>query len=181
MKSGYDFGISHSYLNERASHCKGVFGSWIWIIEKTILVEIFGSPLHLVFFDGDWKVYCFLAFGYLWWDLYFFWNIVLSTGGRLQLGRFCRGSSTRLYQGVFISIIVIYDFILLFFCSICSFLLTHQIWYGWRLLCKREGALISLGKSFHIEAFSKSSQIDRDGIDHHHQGIYKVIQVRSTC
>ena len=109
---------------------------------------------------------------------------VLSIGGRHQLRRFWRVSSTRLdwlrlYQGVFISIIVIYDFILIFFCSIWSSLLTHQIWYGWRLLCRREGALASLGKSFYIEASSKFSQIDRDNIDHHHQGIYKVFHIRS--
>ena len=116
----------------------------------------------------------------------FFGNIVLSAGGQLQLGRFCKVSSTRLdwlrlYHEVFISIIVIYDFILLFFCSICSFLLMHQILYGWRLLYRREGTLASLGKSIFIEASSKSSQIDWDNIDHHNQGIYKVIQVRYTC
>ena len=66
------FWFSHSYLKEGASHCKGVFGSWIWIIEKLFLWKYFGSPLHLVFFDGDWKIYCFLAFGYLLWDLYIF-------------------------------------------------------------------------------------------------------------
>ena len=83
-------------------------------------------------------------------------NIVLSIGGRLQLGRFCRASSTRLawmhlYQGVFISINAIYDFILLFFCSIFFFLMMQQIWYGWRLLCRREGALTSWSKMLNIE------------------------------
>ena len=89
------FWFSHSYLKEGASHCKGVFGSWIWIIEN-YFVEIFGSPLHLVFFDGDWKVYCFLTFGYLWWDLYF-WKHCFFYRRATSLGRFFRASSTRLF------------------------------------------------------------------------------------
>ena len=97
---------------------------------------------------------------------------------------FCRGSSTcldwmRLYQGVFISINEIYDFILLFFYSFCFFLMMQQIWYGWRLLCRREGALTSWRKTLDIElAQSFSNWFGQQ--DHHHQGIYKVIQVRST-
>ena len=123
---------------------------------KLLLWKFFVSPLHLVFLDGDWKIYCFLAFGYLLWDLYFFGNIVFPTGGWLQLGHFCRGSSTRLawmrlYQGVFISINVIYDFILIFFCITCSFLMKQQIWHGWHLLCRREGAVASLGKTLDIK------------------------------
>ena len=109
----------------------------IWLLDldnrKTFLVEIIGSPLHLVFLDGDWKVFCFLAFGKFLGDLYIFSGIfVLSTGGRHQLGHFCRGSSThfdwlRLYQRVFISVIAIYDFFLLFFCSILFFFMIQQI------------------------------------------------------
>ena len=133
-----------------------------------------------MFLDGDWKIYCFLAFGYLLRDLYFFGNIVLSIGGRLQLGRFCKGSSTSLawmylYQGVFISINVIYDLILLFsvdfsffsWCSKSNMVDVH---------CAGKRAQIVLHRSF-----LKSSQIDQDNIDYHHQGIYKVFQVRSTC
>ena len=111
-------------------------------------------------------------------------NIVFSTGGRLQLGCFGRSSSIHidwlhLYQGVFISIIVIYDFILLFFCSIWSSFLTTQIWYGWCLLCRR-GRIGFLGQIVLQRSFLKSSQIDQDNTDHHHQGIYKVFQVRPT-
>ena len=171
--------LSFLFKGESFSFVRG-----LWLLDliniKTFLWIFLGSPLHMVFLDGVWKVFCFLAFGKFLWDLYIFLGIfVLSTRGRLQLGHFCRGSSTRLawmrlHQGVFISINVIYDFILLFFCSICCFLLMNQICYGWCLLCRREGALDSLGKSFYIEASFKSSQIDRDGINHHHQGIYKV-------
>ena len=149
------FWFSHSYLKEGASHCKRVFDSWIWIIEN-------------YFWGNSWISF---ASGVLrWWlenlllpsiwvfvvrSIYFSRNIVLSTRGRLQLGRFCRGSSTRLawlrlYQGVFISIVAIYDFILLFLCSISCFLMRHQIWYGWHLLCRREDALASLGETICI-------------------------------
>ena len=156
----------------------------LWLLDlinrKTFLWIFFGSPLHLVFFDGDWKIDCFLAFVYLLWDLYFLETLSCLQAGDFNLGVFAGAPQLAwlgciLYQGVFISINAIYDFILLFFCSIWSSFLTHQIWYGWRLLCRREGALASLGKSFHIEASFKSSQIDQEGIDHHHhQGIYKV-------
>ena len=148
--------LSFLFKGESFSFVKG-----LWLLDlnnrKTFLVEILGSPLHLVFLDGDWKVYCFLAFGKFLWDLYLFSGIfVLSTGGRLQLGLFCRGSSThldwlRLCQRVFISVIAIYDFFLLFFCSILFFLMIQQIWYGWRLLCRIEGALISWSKTLDIE------------------------------
>ena len=135
-----------------------VRGFWLLDLDnrKTILVEIF----WISFASGvlRWwlknlllpSIWVFVVRSII------FGNIVLSTGGRLELGCFCRGSSTRLdwmrmYQGIFISIIAIYDFILLFFCSICSFLMTQQIWYGWRLLCRRKGSLVSRGKTLDIE------------------------------
>ena len=44
-----------------------VVGLWLLDLNnrKTFLVDILGSPLHLVFLDGDWKVFYFLAFGKL--------------------------------------------------------------------------------------------------------------------
>ena len=73
--------LSFLFKGESFSFVRG-----LWLLDldnrKKILVDIFGSPLHLVFLDGDWKIYCFLAFGYLFSDLYiFFGNIVLSIGG----------------------------------------------------------------------------------------------------
>ena len=132
----------------------------LWLLDldnrKTILVEIFGSPLHLVFLDGDWKFYCFLAFVYLLWDLYFFETLSCLQEDDFNLGVFAGVPQLAwlgcvLYQGVFISINAIHDFILLFFCSICSFLMTQQIWYGWHLLCGGEGAMASLGKMLGTE------------------------------
>ena len=50
----------------------------LWLLDldnwKLFLWKFFGSPLHLVFLDGDWKIFCFLAFGYLMWDLYIFFE-----------------------------------------------------------------------------------------------------------
>ena len=91
---------------------------------KTFLVEILGSPLHLVFLDGDWKVFCFLAFGKLLQDIYIFWeSLSCLQEGDFSLGVFAGGPQLAwivfiFYQGVFISVIAIYDFLLLFFCSI---------------------------------------------------------------
>ena len=50
---------------------------------KTFLVDISWISFVMVFLDGDWKVFCFLAFGKLLQDLYFLGIFVLSTGGRL--------------------------------------------------------------------------------------------------
>ena len=83
--------------NSWISFASGVFRWWLEILLLPSIREI---VTRSIFFGGI---------------------FVLSTGGRHQLGRFCRGSSTRLYQGVFISVIVIYDFFLPFFCSILFF------------------------------------------------------------
>ena len=98
-----------------------VRGLWLLNLDnrKKNLVDIFGSPLHPMFFDGDWKIFCFLSFEYLFWDLYIFQE----TFSCLQEGNFNLGVFAGmpqlawlgcvLYQGVFISINVIYDLILL--------------------------------------------------------------------
>ena len=149
--------LSFLFKGESFSFVKG-----LWLLDlinrktlnlinrKTFLWIFLRSPLHLVFLDGDWKVFCFLAFGKLVWDLYIFRDHVLSTGGWLQIGRFCRGSSTRLdwfrlWQGVFISFNVIYDCILLLFCRSCFSFMIRQIWYCWRLLVQERG------RSGHLE------------------------------
>ena len=158
--------LSFLFKGESFSFVRG-----LWLLDldnrKTFFVKIFGSPLHLVFLDGDWKIYCFLAFGYLLWDKYIFRETLSCLQeGDFNLGVFAGVPQLAwlgcvLYQGVFIGINTIYDFILLFFCSICSFLMTQQIWYGWRLLCKREGAVASLDKSFYIEAPSNLLKLIR--------------------
>ena len=56
--------LSFLFKGERFSFVRD-----LWLLDldnrKTFLRDIFGSPLHLVFFDGDWKIFWFLAFGYL--------------------------------------------------------------------------------------------------------------------
>ena len=118
--------LSFLLKGESFSFVKG-----FWFLEmtnrKTFLVDILGSPLYLMFLDGDWKVFCFLAFGKLLQDLYFFGNLCLVYRRVTSALMFLQGDlnsldlSSFFYQGVFISVIAIYDFFLLFFCSILFF------------------------------------------------------------
>ena len=68
--------LSFLFKGESFSFVRG-----LWLLDldnrKTFLVNIFGCPLHLVFLDGDWKAFCFLAFGKLLQDLYIFGNLCL--------------------------------------------------------------------------------------------------------
>ena len=61
--------LSFLFKGESFSFVRG-----LWLLDlinrKTFLWIFFGSPLHLVFLDSVWKIYCFLAFGYFLWDLY---------------------------------------------------------------------------------------------------------------
>ena len=157
IKTFISFDLSHSFWKWLGFWFSRSFAKGLWLLDlinrKTFLWIFLGSPLHLVFLDGDWKVFYFLAFEKLLWDLYLFLGIfVLSTGGRLQLRRFCKGTSTRLdclhfYQGVFISVIAIYDLLLLFFCSI--FLFSHDaanlIWLTF--VVQERGRIGSLGEN----------------------------------
>ena len=130
------FNLSHQFekwLRFWFSLFKGESFSFVrglWLLDldnrKTFFMDIFASPLHLAFLDGDRKVFCFLAFGKFLWDLYFFETLSCLQESDFNLGVFAGVPQLAwlgcvLYQGVFISINAIYDFILLFFCSICSF------------------------------------------------------------
>ena len=79
--------LSFLFKGESFSFVRG-----LWLLDldnrKTILMEIFGSPLHLMFLDGDWEIYCFLAFGYLLWDLYFLETLSCLQEGNFNLGIF---------------------------------------------------------------------------------------------
>ena len=85
--------LSFLFKGESLSFVRGL---WLLdLINRNIFLWIFsGSALHLMFFDGDWKVSYFIAFRILCEIYIFFGIIVLSTGGHFQLGRFCRGAST---------------------------------------------------------------------------------------
>ena len=83
--------LSFLFKGESFSFVRGL---WLLDLEnrKTFVVDIFGSPLHLVFLDGDWKVFCFLAFGKLLQDLYFFWeSLSCLEEGDFSLGVFVGG------------------------------------------------------------------------------------------
>ena len=176
--------LSFLFKGESFSFVRG-----LWFLDldnrKTLLVEIFGSPLHQVFLDGDWQIYCFLAFGYLLWDLYIFgkhclvyrratstWAFLQGLPNSLGLDAFCiRGFSLLSMRSMI---------------SSCYFSVAFVL-FSWRskpnmvdVCCAGERAQWLPWAKHWTYNFIKSSQIDRDSIDHHHQGIYKVFQVRST-
>ena len=64
--------LSFLFKEESCSFVRG-----LWLLDPDNRKTCLGSPLHLVFLDGDWKVFCFLAFGKLLQDLYIFGNLCL--------------------------------------------------------------------------------------------------------
>ena len=114
------FFLSFVFKGESFSFVKS-----LWLLNlnnrKIFLWIFYGSALHLMFFGGDWKVFCFLAFEILCEIYVFFRDHCLVYRRAFSAGAFLQGDlkSLRLsvlYQGVFISFIVIYDYILLLFC-----------------------------------------------------------------
>ena len=152
------FWFSHSWILFKEESFSFVRGLWLLDLDnrKLFLWKFFGSPLHLMFLDGDWKIYCFLAFGYLLWDLYF-----LETSSCLQEGDFNLGVFAGIPQLAWLgfacikgfSIVSLRSMILSCYFSVAFsfFLIWQQIWYGWCLLCRREGALASWGKTLELE------------------------------
>ena len=148
--------LSFLFKGEKFSFVRG-----LWLLDldnrKTIFVEILGSPLHLVFLDGDWKVFCFLAFGKFLWDLYLFReSLSCLQEGDFSLGVFARGPQLAWIVFVFIrgfSLVSLRSMISSCYFSIAFglFFMLQEIWYGWRLLCRREGALTPWGKTLDIE------------------------------
>ena len=134
---------SFLFKGESFSFVKG-----LWLLDlnnrKTFLVDILGSPLHLVFLDGDWKVFCFLAFRKLLWDLYLFQeSLFCLQEGDFNLGIFAGGPQLAWIVFIFIrgfSLVSLRSMISSFYFSVASsfFLMLQQIWYGWHLLCRRE-------------------------------------------
>ena len=96
-------------------------------------------------------------------SIYFFGNLSCLQEGNISLGVFAGAP-----QLAWIGFVCIkgYSFVSLwsmiyscyFFYSICFFLMMQQIWYGWRLLCRREGAVASWGKTLGIELTQIFSQ-----------------------
>ena len=142
------FWFSHSYLKERASHLERVFGSWIWIIEKLFLWKF----LDLL------CIWCVLR----WW----LESLLLPSIQEIVMRSIFFGDHCLVYkrttsawpflQGDLNSLGLSSFFIREFSWPMISscyfsatysfFLMSQQIWYGWHLLCRREGALTSSGK-----------------------------------
>ena len=135
VKSGMILVLSFLFKGESFSFVRG-----LWLLDlsnrKTFLVEILGSPFHLVFLDGDWKVVCFLAFGKFLWDLYLFRESLSC----LQEGDFSLSVFAGAPQLAWIGLACIRGFSLVslrsmisscyFSVASCFFLMMQQIWYG---------------------------------------------------
>ena len=59
----------------------------LWLLDlnnrKTFLWKFSGSALHLMFSNGDWKIFSFLALWKFLWDLYFLLSLFCLQGGIL--------------------------------------------------------------------------------------------------
>ena len=197
IRTFVSFNVSHSFEKWlefwfSRSLFKGESFSFVrglWLLDlinrKTFLWIFFGSPLHLVFLDGDWKVFCFLAFEKLVWDLYSFsrWLSCLQEGD-FNLGIFAGGPQlawTGFICNRGFSLASLWSMI-----TSCYFSI-DLVFFSWHsksdivdvCLCRREGALGHLEQNVGLRNH-RSSQIDRDSRDHHLQGIYKDFQVRSA-
>ena len=121
--------LSFLFKGESFSFIRG-----LWLLDLNN-IKIFrcifsGSTLHQMFLNGDWIVFCFLALWKFMGNLYFFCYHCLVYRRVFWLECFCSGISTRsvifvLDQGVFISVIVIYDYF---------FLLSYSIWFLYLVL-----------------------------------------------
>ena len=83
--------LSFLFKGESFSFVKG-----LWLLDlinrKTLLWIFLGSPLHLMFLDGDWKVFCFLAFKKLY-EIYIFGgSLSCLQEDNFSLGVFARGT-----------------------------------------------------------------------------------------
>ena len=150
------------------------FASGLWVLDldngKTFLVEIFGSPLHLVFLDGDWKVFCFLAFGKLLRDLYFFGDHCLVYRRMTSAWAFLQGDLNSLGLSSFFirgfSLVSLLSMTSSCYFSIASsfFLMLQQIWYGWRLLCRERAHWLPRANTRHRARFNLLKLIGMAGI-----------------
>ena len=83
--------LSFLFKGESFSFVRGL---WLLdlIIERLFCGNFSGSALHLMFSNGDWKIFSFLAMWKFLGDLYFlFAIIVLPTRGRFGWSVFARG------------------------------------------------------------------------------------------
>ena len=82
--------LSFLFKGESFSFVRGL---WLLdLINRNIFLWIFsGSALHLMFFGGDWKIFCFLAFG-IFCEIYtFFRDLCLVYRRAFSAGAFLQG------------------------------------------------------------------------------------------
>ena len=147
--------LSFVFKGESFSFVRG-----LWLLDlnnrKTFLLIFSRSALHLMFSNGDWIVFCFLALWKFLWDLYFSAIIVLPTGGRFGWSVFVGGPQLARFSSSWIrgfSLVSLWSMITLFyfFVAFSFFILYWQIWYGWRLLMQGRGRIGGLELAYAIE------------------------------
>ena len=127
-----------------------LFVRGLWLLDlnnRNIFLWIFsGFALHLMFSNGDWIVFCFLALWKFMWDQYFFAIIVLSTGGCFGWSVFVGGPQLVRFSSSWIkgfSLVSLWSMITSFYFLVAFgfFILYLQIWYCWRLLMQDRGRI----------------------------------------
>ena len=147
--------LSFLFKEESFSFVRG-----LWILDlnnRNNFLWIFsGSALHLMFSNGDWIIFRFLALWKFLWDLYFFAIIVLSTGGHFGWSIFAGGPQLVRFSSSWIrgfSLVSLWSMITSFYFPVAFgfFTLYWQIWYCWRLLMQDRGRIGGLWLTSFIE------------------------------
>ena len=148
--------LSFLFKGESFSFVRG-----LWLLNlnnRKIFLWIFSGPaLHLMFFGGDWKVSCFVAFG-IFCEIYIFFQDLCLVYRRAFSARvFLQGNLNSL--GLFsscirgVSLALVWSMI-----TSCYFFvdLAFLSWYEKSdivdvCLCRREGALVTWSKTLGLE------------------------------
>ena len=147
--------LSFLFKGESFSFVRG-----LWLLDlknRNIFPWIFfGSTLHLMFSNGDWIVFCFLAFWKFLWDLYFSAIIVFPTRGHFGWSVFARGPQLAWFSSSSIrgfSLVSLWSMITSFYFLVAFgfFILYWQIWYCWHLFMQDRGRIGGLWLTSFIE------------------------------
>ena len=148
--------LSFLFKGESFSFVRGL---WLWDLNnrRTFLWIFSRSALHLMFSNGDWKIFSFLALWKFLWDLYFlFANIVLPIGGHFGWIVFAGGPQFAWFSSSWIkgfSLVSLWSMITPFYFLVAfGFFISYwKIWYCWRLLMQDRGRIGGLWLTSFIE------------------------------
>ena len=137
---------SFLFKGESFSFVKG-----LWLLNlnnRKIFLWIFsGSALHLMFFGGDWKISCFLAFR-IFCEIYIFfrdhclvYRRAFSAGAFLQGGLNLLRSSSSCIRGFSLASLWSMITSCYFSVDLAFSFVVQQIWYCWHLLVQERGRI----------------------------------------